>query len=252
MNDVERTVLQNCAESNENLTVFSAANDRIDVYKSRFLEINFSQKSLIIDDPSPENRDAALIMKNQHLECFFEYKSFRYLFKSKVLDHVDYFLNARSIHALNISLPDRLSDGERREYFRVEVSAKQPVTVRFLLYKHGEKEPEMSAILKGQPYWFEGLIHDVSGAGLCVYSKEKTVDLSLEKGDHLELFFSLKSGGEEIHLLAEVRNVRKIDNLDVHAWGVRFLEGQANPNLKKSRNLLMRYVVNRQREMLSR
>ncbi len=252
MNDVEKTVLKNCAELNENVTIFSSVDDRVDVYKSRFLELSLSHKNLIIDEPSPENRDAALIMKNQKLECFFEYKSFRYLFDTRVLDHVDYLLNEQRIHALKISLPDMLSDGERREYFRVEVSPRQPVSARFLLFKRAAAAPEMSAILKGEPYWFDGLVHDVSGAGLCLYSKDKATDLALEKGDRLELFFCLKPGGEEMHLWAEVRNVRRIENLGVHAWGVRFLETKLNPNLKKSRNLLMRYVVERQREIISR
>ena len=252
MNDLEKTVLQNCAELNENVTVFSTFQDRIDVYRSRFLGLNLEEKSLVIDEPSPENKDAALIMKNQALECFFEYKNFRYLFDCQVLDHVDFFLKDKRLHALKLTLPVRLNDGERREYFRVEVPPKQPITARFKLYKQGASKPEMSSILQGEPNWFEGLIHDVSGAGLCIYSNNRAVDLDLERGDRLEISFRLKPGGEEIVLWAEVRNTRRIENLDSFAWGVRFLENQLNPKLKKCRNLLMRYVVERQREILSR
>jgi c-di-GMP-binding flagellar brake protein YcgR len=252
MHDLERLVLKNCSDLNENVTLFSLTPERIDVYKSRFLEFNPDQRFLIIDEPSPENKDAALIMKNQALECFFEYKTFRYLFLTKVLDHNDYILKKQRLHALKISMPDKLSDGERREYFRVEVAPKNPLSSRFLIYKNGSDTPVSSTILKGQPNWFDGQIHDLSGGGLCLYSKDKAFLLDLEKGDRLELCFRLKAGGEEIKLWAEVRNVRHIENLDVHAWGVRFFETGINPSLKKFRTLIMRYVVDRQREILSR
>lgn len=252
MHDLERLVLQNCSDQNENLTLFSLVPDRQDVYKSRFLEFNPDQKYLILDEPSPENKNAALIMKNQALECFFEYKTFRYLFQTQVLDHVDFLMNQQRIHAVKISLPDKLSDGERREYFRVEVSPKVPITVRFLIYKNGLNKVVESSMLKGQPNWFEGQIQDISGGGLCLYSKDKAFVLDLEKGDRLELHFRLKSGAEEIKLWGEVRNVRHIENINVHAWGIRFYENSQNPSLKKYRSQILRYVVDRQREILSR
>ncbi len=252
MNDVEKTVLQTCTDLNDNVTVFSTVDRKIDVYKSRFLELNLTEKYIIIDEPSPENKDAGLILKSQDLECFFEYKTFRYLFMARVMEHCDFFLNGQRLHALKLTLPDRLADGERREYFRVEVSPKQPITVRFHIYKEGASIPIMSPILKGKPHLFEGLIHDVSGAGVCIYSKEKSFEQDLEKGDRVELFFSVKPRGEEIHLWADVRNVRRIENLGGHAWGVRFIENRLNPNLKKYRSLLMRYVMERQREILAR
>lgn len=252
MNDVEKMVLQACTDLNENVTVFSTVDDRVDVYKSRFLDLNYSGKYIIIDEPSPENKDAGLILKNQELECFFEYKVFRYLFPAKVLDHWDFNLNGQLLRALKLTLPDQLKDGERREYFRVETSPRQPVVVRFFITKEGSAGPIMSPILEGKPHQFEGLAHDVSGGGICIYSKEKAFEQDLEKGDRVELFFFLKPGGEEIHLWADVRNSRRLENLGVHAWGVRFVENRLNPNLKKYRSLLMRYVMERQREILSR
>lgn len=252
MHDLERLVLQNCSDQNENLTLFSLTPERRDVYKSRFLEFNPAQKFIILDEPSPENKDAGLIMKNQALECFFEYKTFRYLFQTRVLDHVDYFMNQQRIHAVKVACPDKLSDGERREYFRVEVSPKIPILARFLIYKTGMGTPVESSLLKGQPHWFEGQVQDISGGGLCIYSKDKAFVLDLEKGDRLVLHFRLKPGTEELKLWAEVRNVRHIENLNVHAWGVRFFENNQNPGLKKHRSQIMRYVVERQREILSR
>lgn len=251
MNDLDKTVLKNCCDFNENLTVFSKAGAQIDVYKSRFLEVDFTQKFIIIDEPSPENQGASLIMKNQDLECFFEYKVYRYLFAARVLDHCPFSLNGKRLHALKLKLPDKLTDGDRREYFRVEVSLKQPITARFLIYKGDSATPLMSTILKGEPDRFEAMVHDLSGAGLCLYSKDKALNGELAKGDRIEMFFTLKPGGDELHLWAEVRNGRFLDNLGVHAWGVRFLEPRQNPDMNKCRNQLLRFVIERQREVIS-
>ena len=75
--------------------------------------------------------------------------------------------------------------------------------------------------------------------------------LLLEKGDVINAKFMLKKGMEEMEIWSEVRNKRKYRDTEMMIWGLRFVEeSEKNRYLKHYRNKIMRYVVERQREML--
>lgn len=252
LTDIEVEVVKTCCELNDNLTLSVRENDEIVVYKSRFLSVDFNKGFIIIDEPSPKNPDARLLSKGQYFKVFFEFKIFRYIFESRVLDHTLFTLNERSVHALKISLPEKLEDGSKREYFRVEAAMRPPVVVRFNIIKKGADSPVRSGLTGDQYDVFQGEVVDISGGGFALRRKPGDKQLILEKGDIINARFKLKPGFEEMEIWSEVRDFRKYKDTQINVWGLQFLGRERNKNINYYRNKIMRYVVERQREILSK
>jgi len=253
LNSLEKEVLDNAAGLNENLTLTVYDKHESYLYRSRMLDVNFNKGFVIIDEASIETPDAKPISKGESLEVFFEFKGFRYLFHSTVLEHTRFKINNRGIYALKISLPSTLKDGERREYFRVSLPMKPQVIIKFNIIKRETKKPVPSSVIESQPEVFEAVMFDISGGGFALKDKEgsKILLRELEKGDIINATFKLKIKFDEMELNSVVRSKHKYKNSDVMIWGLQFLAADKNINLKKHRNKIMRYVIERQRELMS-
>jgi c-di-GMP-binding flagellar brake protein YcgR len=252
LTDIEVKVVKTCCELNDNLTLSVRENDGMLVYRSRFFSVDFKQGFIIIDEPSPEDPDAGFLSKGQYFEIFFEFNIFRYIFESRVLDHTMFTLNDRSVHALRISLPGKLTDGDKREYFRVETGMRPPVPVRFNILKKGADSPLKSGLTRDEYDVFEGEMVDISGGGFALRRKPGDKQLILERGDIINARFKLKPGFEEMEIWSEVRDFRKYKDTEINVWGLRFLGKERNKHINYYRNKIMRYVVERQREILSK
>lgn len=217
------------------------------------LDVNFSKKFIIIDEASIETPNAKPISKGEEFEGFFEFKGFRYLFYSEVLEHTKFKINDRGIYALKISLPTVLKDGERRDYFRVGLPMKHQVIVKFNITKREEKKPIMSSVLEHQPEVFEGIMIDISGGGFAIKAIEgsKMLERELERGDIVNATFKLKKEYEEMVIYSVLRNKHKYQGTEIMIWGFAFISGDKNKQLKKYINKIMRYVTERQRELMS-
>ncbi len=251
LSELEKKALKECCELNENISLNIKEKGKIYVYKSRFLEIDFKRKYIIIDMPSAETHDAQPMAKGEHFEAFFTYKTFRYLFPSQILDHTRFKMQQMEIHAAKIFLPTELQDGDKREYFRVQVAMRPPVQVKFNIYEKNGDTPIMSKLVANSPKEFQAQMMDISGGGFSLKTTPGEKGLSLEKGDVINAKFRLKKGMEEMEIWSEVRNKRKYRETEMMVWGLQFIEdAQKNRYLKHYRNKIMRYVVERQREML--
>ncbi len=184
---------------------------------------------------------------------FFEFKGFRYLFNSEVIEHTKFKINNRGIYALKITLPSELKDGERREYFRVGLPMKPQVIVKFNITKREDKLPIMSSVLDHQPEVFEGIMIDVSGGGFAIKAVEgsKMLERNLGRGDMINAKFMLKKGYDEMEIYSVLRNKHKYEGTEILIWGFTFITGNKNKLLKKHINKIMRYVTERQRELMS-
>ncbi len=253
LSSLERDVLDNTAGLNENLTLTVYEKGNIFVYLSRMLEVNFKKKVIIIDEASIETPDAKPLMKGERIEVFFEFKTFRYLFNSEVLEHTRFKINDRGIYALKISLPTVLNDGERREYFRVGLPMKPQVIVKFNIIKREGKRTVMSSVLEHKPEVFEAIMVDISGGGFALKSSEgsKMLERELERGDEITATFKLKTDYEEMEIYSIVRSKHKYKGTEIMLWGCSFISGDTNKQLKKHRNKIMRYVTERQRVLMS-
>lgn len=236
LTEIETRVLKTCCDLNDKLILNILENDRVFVYKSRFLAVDFEKGFIIIDEPSPEVTDAIPLSEGQHFEIFFEYKIFRYIFNSKLLEHTEYKLHRHAFNALKILLPQQLMDGDKRDYFRVEIAMKQPIEVKFNIL---DRE-------------FKGEMVDISGGGFAMKVKMGNKSFPLEQGDIINARFKLKPDGELWEIWSEVRNKNKYKNTRTIKWGMQFLGKERNQNLNYYRNKILRYVTERQREILSK
>ena len=252
LTEIETRVLKTCCDLNDTLILNFVDNDRLLVYKSRFLAVDFKREFIIIDQPSPETPDARPLSNGQSFEIFFEYKRFRYIFNSKVLEHTKYKLHQQAFYALKILLPRQLMDGDKRDYFRVETGIKPPIAVKFNILANGLETPGMSTPVKITPQEFKGEMVDISGQGFAMKVKMGDKSSSLEKGDIINARFKLKPGDELWEIWSEVRNKSKYKNTRTLKWGMQFLGKERNKNLYYYRNKILRYVTERQREILSK
>lgn len=250
LNELETKALKESSELNENITITFKDRGKMFVYKSRFLEVNFARKYIIIDRPSADTPDAQSLSKGEHFELFFTYKNFRYLFPSKILEHIKFKMQQMEVHASRILLPAELQDGDKREYFRVQPIMRPPVKVKFNIYQKDSETPIMSTLVEGAPKEFQGEIVDISGGGIAMRNKPGEKPFPLEKTDVINAKFRLKKDMEEMEIWCEVRNKRKYKDTDMWIWGLQYLEDQKNRFLKHYRNKILRHVVERQREML--
>jgi c-di-GMP-binding flagellar brake protein YcgR len=252
LSELERNAIITSCQLNDNLTLNVHDKEDLFVYKSRFFEVDFKNQYIIIDQPSADTPDAKPLAKGESFEVFFEYKTFRYLFNSRVLDHTRIKLNESGFYALKIQLPTELQDGEKREYFRVQTSMRPPVTVKFNIFEKGSKLPVLSTIINSQYEEFRGELVDISGGGFAMRGKIGDKALILEKGDIINARVKLKSGYDEMEIWSEVRNKRKYKDTDISVWGFQFMEKEKNPHMRFFRNKILRYVTERQREILAK
>jgi c-di-GMP-binding flagellar brake protein YcgR len=252
LSEIELNALKTCCDLNEKLTLNVHEQDELYVYRGRFLAVNFHQGFLVIDEPSGETPGAKPLSRGQSFEVFFEFKTFRYLFNSKVLEHTKFKMGDRGFYGLKILLPRELQDGEKREYFRVQTGMRPPVNVKFLLYERGSDTPVQSAVMEGAGQEFRGELIDISGGGMAIRGKAGDKLLPLEKGDVIKARFKLKAGFEDMEIWCEVRNKRKYKDTEIQVWGLRFFEKEKNKHINYYRNKILRYVTERQREILSR
>jgi c-di-GMP-binding flagellar brake protein YcgR len=236
LTEIETRVLKTCCDLNDKLILNIFENGRVFVYKSRFLAVDFKKGFIIIDEPSPETPDTITFSEGQQFEIFFEYKIFRYIFNSKVLEYTEYKLHQHAFNALKILLPRQLMDGDKRDYFRVEIGIKLPIEVKFNIL---DQE-------------FKGEMVDISGGGFAMKVKIGDKPFPLEQGDIINARFKLKPDGELWEIWSEVRNKNKYKNTRTIKWGMKFLGKERNKNLYYYRNKILRYVTERQREILSK
>lgn len=240
-------VLRTACEINQNITIMVYQKGEPIVYRSRLLRLDPAAKEMIIDEPSPDTLGALPLSKGEAIEVFFEIKTFRYLFHSRITDHTMFQFQNKAFYALKIQIPTALGDGERREYFRVEVARNAMMPVHFNIYKHGSRQPVMSALMADTLEEFEGEIIDISGGGFSMRSRP---GVDLEKGDTIGARFRLRSDLPEIELWCEVRNVRRIPGTEVPLWGIGYLREELNPFIRAIRSKILRFVLERQREIL--
>jgi c-di-GMP-binding flagellar brake protein YcgR len=251
LSENEVTAISNSCDLNQNLYINVYEHEKLHVYRSRFLSVNFNNGYIIIDLPSAETQDAKNLSRGESIEIFFEIKTFRYLFSSRVLEHTQFKLNERSFFALKISLPSMLQDGDKREYFRVPSGMRPPVIIKFIVFAKDATQPIMSAVMKDTQQEFRAEMLDVSGGGFSIRVKPGDKGLNLEKGDIIKARFKFRAGYEEIEAWAEVRNRRKYKDTDIVIWGLRFMGKEKNTNINHIRNKILRFVTERQREILA-
>ncbi len=253
LDQLERKILKDCCDLNENLTLIITPKDKTEKkvsYRSRFLAMDSKKQFLILDEPSPEQKDTKPLSRGERFEGFFAFKQFRYCFDSVVLGHTKFKLHSSEVIGFVVRLPKDLKDGDKREYFRVPCSMRPPVSVNFQIYKKDSDVPVSSVILEGKPEEFIGDMIDISGGGFSMRAKLGSGELPLEAGDIIKATFRLKQGGEDMEIWCIARNRRKYKATEIIIWGFQFMLDGRNKNINFCRNKIMHFVTERQREMM--
>jgi len=209
------------------------------------------------------------------LDCFFRYKGALFEFKTKVLaSRVSAQLNGRRIvPALKIERPRRVDVGQRRNVFRIQLSARAdapklrlwfedpyvpsappappPVPVEL---KEGEEPPtppEPERLEEPREPDFEGRAVDASdiGMGILVY-KLKHTRVSLGQRIWIALEMEDEQASEPLEFSAKIRHTAPVRDTDARL-GIMFDDDESGLHTRRIRRL-MAYLTRVQREQLSK
>ncbi len=217
-------------------------------FVSRFLDLNRKKKRLKIDLPSATDTesDDILLKKDDDIRVFFIFKGFRFLVFSTVLGLTKYSLpSGKTIPALTILLPDKLIDGERRNFFKV-FTPLYPMELEIIERPDNQEEDLSPPPLNEK---FTGIMYDISGGGIAILEGQTTLPLYLN--DILDLYFHLEEDGPPLHMEGRVLNKRQHQNMEKYVYGIEFIQQNISPlEIKRNVTKIMRYVMKRQREII--
>ncbi len=251
--EINMEFLYRAVDENANITVYLIKDkkEEKDEYRSRFLGYDRKEKVIFIDEVTGEGRSYQPLLKGEKIRVFFQYDEFRFIFSSEVLDKTYYAINERlKLPSYKIRMPQSLEDGDRRQFFRVPTPMDKPIIVEFKLYPYQSKEPMVDPENpEGSPKIFKGVAIDISGGGIAIKAEKGN---NFEIGDIFDMKFKLSPQDKEfLYLKGIVRNKRKYFDTDLNIYGVEFVE-ENSINFKKAINRIIRYVFERQREMLAK
>ncbi len=220
-----RSKIKRCCDNR--YTVSVEIDEHAVEFMSIFLECNPDKGWIMIDRLVPEKGNE-YIGKSKSLRVTFRDNGVIHSFDSRYLGSV-----SGGKGGIKIAFPVRIEAAHRREFFRVEPSLKNPVTIHVIV----DDDP---------PLEFETAMRDISEGGLSFRVGEETF-LSLKPGRHLkEIRFSLPVRGT-IRTKGIIRAAYTEENEKIYTCGVEFLE------LTDSQmNKIYQYVVDRQREELKK
>ncbi len=219
-------------------------------YGSRFFEINPKKKYIIIDQPYGEHGTYQQLVRKDKIKIFFICKGYRFLFFSQILKRDIHKQEGHSdIKVLVIRMPDKILDGERRNFFRVPAPIDPPVKLKFVSYFESnqsfENQQEMPEI---EDYGMsDAIIHDISGGGLSMGSDQP---LEIMVGDVVNLRFCLRPDDDVLQIEGLINNSRISTDEDSMIKGVEFVPDRSDA-YKNAIKKISRYVMERQREMIN-
>lgn len=248
---MDKDFLIRAANDNESITViYKTETGKKINYASRFFEINPKKKYIIIDRPFGGKGAYRQLVRKDKITIFFITRGFRFLFHTQVLKR-DTFSSGMGtdMPVLIIRLPDEIYDGERRNFFRVPMPMDPPIEARFVSYFEKSQSFDEQEAPDLEDYdMSESVTADLSGGGVSLRCGE---DAGVMVGDIINIRFALHAGDdEEIRVEGLINNSRKTSEKGVFLKGIEFLPDRGD-EYRNAQKKISRYVMNRQREMIS-
>ena len=239
-------VLQAACDRCEALEILLGRDGRVIRHSSRFLRALISDGGvhLIVQMPTV---DGKLIdyPRGQEVEAFFHAGGERYAFSTEVEGRCMHDLNDKQkLAALVLTYPRELENRQRRAHYRVPLSMSSAVCIAFMEARNPNEWSGMTSV-------YSGFLSDISAGGLAIVCRQR-LPVSLEVGTHLSVSFQLPGEPEHLDLKAVVRNVRTADTKEARILGVEYLRGDDNLRGRRHVDLIQRFVVKRQRDILKR
>lgn len=186
-------------------------------YSSSIIKV--AQDYITIDSLVPQNGNLSLL-ESSYLKLSFKFKNSDHFFLSKLYG----FSRNNDYFTFNIYKPIEILSLEKRKYFRIEPSLKEPVRLSFFLNNK----------------YFNANIYDIAGEGISFL-----LDFPIEKHTVLEgVKIEFPGNIQAITVRMEIRAVTRLDNL-------KYKTGAQLINLKpKEQDIIFRYIFKRQREIV--
>ncbi|GAB4332006.1 MAG: hypothetical protein Kow0099_03630 [Candidatus Abyssubacteria bacterium] len=249
---IERLIDLACAY-NVPLLITVESRDTLYRYKSRMLEMQkgAGTASLIIDIPITDGPAVAL-KPGLIMNVYFALDEKRYLFESAVLRKTTFTLeNKRKTSALEISYPNILRSGQRRQYFRVPVPLGRPISVEC-----GVMGNRTDWLTQEPGAWnfpsrlrFEGRIINISVGGMLLAMK-RAHGVTARVGVRLGMRFALAPNETPIALKGIIRRIEEGPTAEEIRVGVEFIDTNEKFDYRLAINRLYRYVAETRRETI--
>ena len=187
-------------------------------YSSSIIKI--AEDYITIDSLMPQNGNLSLL-ESSYLKLNFKFKNNEHFFVSKLYD----FRKNNDYFKFNIYKPLEILSLEKRKYFRIEPSLKEPVGLSFFLNNK----------------YFNANIYDIGGEGISFL-----LDFPIEKHTVLEgVKIEFPGNIQAITVRMEIRAATRLDNL-------KYKTGAQLINLgHKEQDIMFKYIFKRQREIVA-
>ncbi len=208
-------------------------------FSSRFFAYDRDKGVLVVDFPST-TQDIEPLQKKEPIVVYFVHRNSRYIFRSRVMGLTEYQLtDDKLLKALIIAMPEELVDGERRNFFKVATPPHR-VDIRIVQRRDSDDEPYEGIV-------FTGASVNISGGGIAV--REDDGHLPFRYGDVISL--TILFPDQELIMEGRVVNKYQYENSDNMIFGIEFIQETIDKlSFKRNVNMLMRYVMKRERELL--
>jgi c-di-GMP-binding flagellar brake protein YcgR len=197
-------------------------------------------QQLLIDFPTPSaelealKRDDAVVVK-------FEYKDSPYIFNSTVIGLTKYQLPGEGEkQGMIIEMPESIFGDERRSFLKVKTP---PFEMNFKV--SGSKD----FVRQASKRTFEAVVLNISGGGIGIDDAEGKLNLSEE--DVLDMTIQLPD--QKLRMEGILLNIYHYEDTERTGFGIKFIQKNIDrPTFNKSQKAIVRYVMRRERELLSR
>ena len=239
-------IIQAACEKNAGLEIVVERDGRPAKYSSRFLLAvpKENDMRLVVEQGSEEGH-MMKYRENEEIEAVFHVGGERFAFDSRVIGRCVFPLNnQQKVPAFVLRYPEDLESRQRRAHYRVPLGVADQVTMAFLELGGREVLAETCRI-------YTGVISDISAGGLAVLTRQR-LPASMAAGAHVAMSFQIPGEPEHINLGGIVRNVRRNEDGSSRLLGVEYVRADGDVQTRQQIDLIQRFVVRRQREILKK
>jgi len=239
-------VLDLVCDKNRPVDVMMLSGDRPVGYTSRFLMVieKSDDMRLVIELPTEGGRSMTC-EEGAELEGVFHVEGERYAFATRVLGRCIFPLNReQKVAALVVRYPAEVESRQRRAHYRVPLGIASQVSVAFLEH-YGTDMPADACRI------YAGVISDISAGGVAVVCRQRLAS-SMATGARVSMSFQVPGEPEHLALKGIIRNDRLTDEGTTRLLGIEYVLSDHDIQTKQYINLIQRFVVKRQREILKK
>jgi c-di-GMP-binding flagellar brake protein YcgR len=233
-----------CAR-NVPLELHSVSQDRT-IPAARARMIDLDDRHVYLEKPQIIGRNVRL-SAGQRFAAYFSYNDVIFEFRCQVVEtRAAVRLNRRKlVEGLVITRPSEVSPGQRRQFFRTTVAAREPIPARIQPAPDGERpEPDEHAP------WLEARLVDASAGGFGLRVDDPNYSRFRVFHNYF-VRFGVPESGREIVTLCELRQVRPIQDGAATRLGMLLLPWPTQARLNSQLQPLLAYLTKLQRTRLA-